>query len=89
MSIFAKLNNLYWRIQYTRNKSEKRKFYRYVAAEKQRLIESGVDREELRLICRVLANRLNFQLKDALNLIEKISNKIAFSTSSPSTINCV
>lgn len=71
MSIFAKLNNLYWRIRYTRNKSEKRKFYRYVAAEKQRLIESGVDREELRLICRVLVNRLNVHAERRLESYRK------------------
>lgn len=51
------LHNLYWQIRYHRNKSIKRKFYRYVFKEKQRLIESGMDREELRLICRVLAKR--------------------------------
>lgn len=53
------LRNLYWQIRYHRNKSIKRKYYRYVFKVKQRLIQSGVDAEELRLICRVLVNRLN------------------------------
>lgn len=57
--MFSKLNNLYWFIRYTRNKSVKRKYYRYVAKEKKRLVESGVDKEELRLLCRSLSNRLN------------------------------
>ena len=41
--MFSKLNNLYWFIRYTRIKSVKRRYYRYVAKEKKRLIESGVD----------------------------------------------
>ena len=57
--MFSKLNNLYWFIRYTRNKSVKRRYYRYVAAEKKRLINSGVDFEYLRLYCRALSNRHN------------------------------
>jgi len=57
--MFSKLNNLYWFIRYNRNKSIKRRYYRYVAVEKKRLIESGVDAEELRLYCRALSGRLN------------------------------
>lgn len=57
MNKFTKLNNLYWQIRYSRNKSRKRKYYRYAAAEKKRLIASGVDPEELRLICRTLAKQ--------------------------------
>ncbi|WP_143123961.1 hypothetical protein [Nitrosomonas ureae] len=71
MSIFAKLKNLYWRIRYTRNKSEKRKFYRYVAKEKKRLIESGVDKEELRLLCRALSNTLNLNAERRLSQYRK------------------
>ena len=56
---FSKLNNLYWHIRYNRNKSIKRKYYRYVLAEKKRLIETGVDAEELRLYCRALSGSLN------------------------------
>lgn len=58
-NMFTKLNKFYWRIRYTRNKSEKRKYYRYVLKEKKRLIESGVDMEYLRLYCRALSSRLN------------------------------
>lgn len=55
--MFSKLNNLYWQIRYTRNKSIKRRYYRYAALEKKRLIDSGVDPEELRLFCRTLAKQ--------------------------------
>ena len=57
--MFSKLTNLYWQIRYTRNPSTKRRYYRYVAAEKKRLLEAGVDQEELRLLCRSLSGRLN------------------------------
>lgn len=39
--MFSKINNLYWHIRYNRNKSIKRPYYRHVADEKKRLIESG------------------------------------------------
>lgn len=55
----SKFYNLYWRIRNTRNKSTKRRYYRYVAVEKKRLIETGFDAEELRLLCRTLASRQN------------------------------
>ena len=69
--MFAKLNNLYWHIRYTRNKSVKRKYYRYVLKEKKRLIESGVDKEELRLLCRALSNRLNSHAERRLERYRK------------------
>ncbi len=57
--MFSKLKNLYWFIRYTRNPSVKRRYYRYVADEKKRLLDAGVDPEELRLICRTLSKRLD------------------------------
>jgi hypothetical protein len=57
--MFSTLFNHYWFIRYTRNPSVKRRYYRYVTAEKKRLLEAGVDPEELRLLCRALSNRLN------------------------------
>ncbi|MER2514434.1 MAG: hypothetical protein ABTQ25_18800, partial [Nitrosomonas ureae] len=49
-----------WRTRYhSRNKSAKRRYYRYVANEKKRLINSGVHIEEVRLLCRHLANLRN------------------------------
>ncbi|TXI36070.1 MAG: hypothetical protein E6Q59_10020 [Nitrosomonas sp.] len=57
MSDFSKLQNIYWRIRFQRNKNLKRKYYRYAADEKKRLILSGVDPEELRLFCRSLAKQ--------------------------------
>jgi len=68
---FSKLNNLYWHIRYTRNKSVKRRYYRYVADEKKRLIETGVDVEELRLYCRALSGRLNVHAERRLEAYRK------------------
>ena len=64
--MFSKLNNLYWFIRYTRIRSVKRKYYRYIAKEKKRLIESGVDVEELRLYCRHLSNLRNERAENRL-----------------------
>lgn len=67
--MYTKLNNLYWRLRYARNKSEKRKFYRYAAVEKKCLLEeTGVDPEELRLYCRALSGRLNFLVNKSRTL---------------------
>ena len=71
MIMLKKLNNLYWHIRYTRNKSVKRKYYRYVLKEKKRLIESGVDAEEVRLLCRALSNRLNSHAERRLERYRK------------------
>lgn len=57
MADFSRLQNIYWFIRYQRKKNLKRKYYRQAAAEKKRLILSGVDPEELRLICRALAKQ--------------------------------
>ena len=55
--MFGKLHNLYWFIRYNRrNKPVKRRYYRYVSKEKKRLLELGADAEEIRLLCRHLAN---------------------------------
>ena len=66
MNKFAKLYNFYWQIRYTRNKSTKRKYYRYAADEKKRLIASGVDVEEIRLLCRHLSNLKNERAENRL-----------------------
>jgi len=57
MADYSKLRNIYWQIRYTRNKSSKRKYYRYAAVEKKRLLVAGVDPEELRLLCRALVKQ--------------------------------
>ena len=57
MTDFSKLQNIYWFIRYQRRKNLKRNYYRQAAAEKKRLIASGVDPEELRLYCRTLAKQ--------------------------------
>jgi len=70
--MFSILNNLYWRIRNTRNATIKRRFYRYVAAEKKRLInESGVDAEELRLYCRTFSSRENWHAEKRLAAYRK------------------
>lgn len=57
----GKLCNLYWHLRYNRewNEAKRRKYYRYVAYEKKRLYETGVDPELLRLLCRHLVNLQN------------------------------
>jgi hypothetical protein len=57
--MFSKLNNFYWFIRYTRNKSVKRRYYRMIEVEKKRLLDAGVDEECLRLLCRSLSNLRN------------------------------
>lgn len=69
--MFSKLNNLYWHIRYHRNKSIIRRYYRYIAAEKKRLVDIGVDKEELRLLCRTLARKLNPHAERRLEIYRK------------------
>lgn len=57
MTTFTKLQNIYWFIRNQRRKNLKRKYYRQAAAEKKRLLEAGVDPEELRLLCRTLVKQ--------------------------------
>lgn len=64
--MYTKLQNLYWHIRYHRNRSIKRRYYRYVADEKKRLLDAGVDPEELRLTCRALSGRLNLHAERRL-----------------------
>lgn len=55
------LRNLYWQLRAARvwDGSERRRLYRLIAKEKRRLEETGVDHEELRLLCRMLSNTRN------------------------------
>lgn len=75
----SRLCNLYWMIRYHRKKNSKRKYYYQIAAEKKRLVELGADREELRLLCRVLANRHNVHAARRLEAYRKdqIANRIS------------
>jgi hypothetical protein len=51
------LTNYYWRIRVEgRNKALRRKYYRYVAKEKLRLAESGIDQTLILAVCRYLVN---------------------------------
>ena len=56
-----KLRNLYWFLRYKRvwDSAARRKYYRWIEKEKRRLEEVGVDQEEIRLLCRHLANPKN------------------------------
>ena len=54
------LRNLYWCLRYNRfDQAARRRYYRKIEVEKKRLLETGVDAEELRLLCRFLANPRN------------------------------
>ena len=57
----ADLRNLYWMLRYKRawDSAARRRYYRKIAAEKKRLHSAGVDQEEVRLLCRYLANLKN------------------------------
>lgn len=56
------LRNLYWKLRYRRvfDNAVRVKMYREIQKEKRRLCEEvGVDQEEVRLLCRHLANPSN------------------------------
>lgn len=55
------LANLYYRLRARRayDLALRRRLYRYIFAEKKRLFLEGVDEEEIRLLCRYLANPAN------------------------------
>lgn len=57
----AELRNLYWMLRYYRGRSSaaRRRYYRYIEAEKNRLFLAGFDREEIRLLCRYLSDPHN------------------------------
>lgn len=49
------LNGYYWRIRVEgRDKVKKRRYYRYVAKEKLRLAELGIDQQLIKSVCRYL-----------------------------------
>lgn len=52
------LRHLYWTLRSLRqwDSAGRRKWYRRIADEKKRLIFTGVDSEQIRLVCRHLAN---------------------------------
>jgi hypothetical protein len=56
-----RLKNLYWLLRMRRSwdLATRRRMYRKIKDEKKRLISLGVDQEELRLLCRCLANTRN------------------------------
>ena len=51
------LNNYYWRVRVDgRDKSTRRKFYRYIKAEKLRLVELGIDANLINRACKYLVS---------------------------------
>jgi hypothetical protein len=77
--MYSTLYNIYWHIRASRNPSTKRKYYRYAADEKKRLVLAGVDREELRLLCRHLANPRNRFSERTLIVYKEHLQKMKFS----------
>ena len=55
------LRNLYWFLRARRiwDTAMRRRYYRKINIEKKRLFLLGVDQEEIRLLCRYLANTRN------------------------------
>jgi len=59
------LRNYYFFIRSTRGvenkfkRAKRRRYYRYIASERRRIIEQGIDAEIVRLYCRWLANTRN------------------------------
>jgi hypothetical protein len=56
-----RLANLYYLLRFygCRNQARRRKLYRQISHERKRLLGAGVDGEEVRLLCRHLANPSN------------------------------
>ncbi|SDI14554.1 hypothetical protein SAMN05428952_10932 [Nitrosomonas sp. Nm132] len=77
--MYSTLYNIYWHIRAARNLSIKRKYYRLAAGEKKRLVLAGVDREELRLLCRHLANPCNRFSERSLIAYKEHLQKMKFS----------
>lgn len=51
-----KLKNLYWMIRAEpRNKSKKRKYYRWISKEKLRLAEKGINQDAINAVCKYLS----------------------------------
>lgn len=51
------LSNHYWRIRNEgRDKAKRRKYYRYIAKEKLRLAEMGINQELIKTTCRYLSS---------------------------------
>lgn len=57
----SELKNLYWQLRSLRkhHKTERRLLYRRIKATREKIILQGADEEEIRLLCRYLANMRN------------------------------
>lgn len=72
LTLFAPLHNLYWSLRFNRiSLSARRRFYRQILVEKKRLIDLGVDMEEVRLLCRSLSNPRNERAEQRLEFYRK------------------
>lgn len=67
-SYASTLCNLYWQLRARRayDLAKRRRLYRYIKAEKNKLFLAGHDKEEIRLLCRHLANTSDRHAKEAL-----------------------
>lgn len=66
-SYASQLSNHYWMLRYKRGRSAaaRRRYYRYIKAEKIKLFSMGFDKEEIRLLCRYLSNPSNIHAEQA------------------------
>lgn len=66
--MFSELRNLYWWLRLVRgwDLAAQRRYYRKIEGEKKRLRGVGVQDEEIRLVCRYLANPLNTRALERL-----------------------
>ena len=75
----AGLTSLYWHIRVEgRDKAKRRKYYRYVAKEKLRLAELGIDQELIEAVCRYLCRMDRSSGERMLQLMQQARPQLAF-----------
>lgn len=73
------LTNHYWRIRNeSRDKAKLRRYYRYVAKEKLRLAELGIDQKLINAVCRYLASFNVISANKVRQLLITQSPQLAF-----------
>nr|CRY95482.1 hypothetical protein [uncultured prokaryote] len=84
---FRQLSSLYWKLRSLRvwDSAGRRKLYRYIRVERDRLVDSGMDAEHVRLFCRHMASsepdspclRRLMAYEDMLSVWSKLAIKFA------------
>ena len=71
---YSVLRNLYWRLRSVRGFDEaaRRKWYRRIKVERERLVETGCGAEHVRLYCRFLADPSRREREEALTRYESM-----------------